>query len=877
MHPRLRWSCFFFLLTLAGLLPSALGPRSSVGAAGPTPNLIQRENAKPGTTEWKLTNAGYGSRAIEGYASLTSVNRGGRIKLFVNTAAPTFTIDIFRMGYYGGFGGRRMLNTVTLPGRVQLTPTPDPVTGLVECNWLNPFVLDIPNDADPTVWMSGIYLAKLTESVGHKQQYIVFTVRDDGRFSDLIMAQTVNTSEAYNPWGGKSLYGTLTNRSDTANKAVKVSFNRPYYYDPGQGAGIFLEYEVNMLKWLEREGYDVSYATNVDVDEDPHLLLTHKAFLSVGHDEYWSWKMRDNVEHARDVGVSLGFFSGNTSYWQVRYENSVVDNVPARTIVSYKSAWAQDPITPDYLKTNNFRYAPVNRSEDAMIGVMYITQARPPLTIEDASHWVFTGTGLKNGDRLVNADGTSFLGYEIDAVGPRSPANLRRLAHSPATATNANFSDMTIYRAASGATVFASGSIAWSLTTPQLQQITRNVLARLITGAFTDEPAVRPSLPAPFTAHDIGPVGRAGFVGLAGAASFTLNGGGQNAFHGQDALYYASQPLNGDGEIVARITAVQQFWDNRAGVMIRESLAPEARYASVVARPTGSRGVLLEGVELKTKTVAGARPSVVAAHDQPFPEWVKLTRAGNTFTASVSPDGVQWTAVGSTVVTMSPQVLIGTSVAGARDGVWTTASFDNVRVTAGALPPPPKPSTVVIRASDITTTVGSWTRVTDQTAAGAIALYNTNLGVPKISPAAVSPANYFEKTFTAQAHVPYHLWIRLKALNNVYTNDSIHVQFSDAVDASARPIYRIASSGAGNSAQVVLQESDNGIVRGWGWADQGWNGLGSPISFATTGTHTLRIQQREDGVSIDQIVLSPDTFLTVAPGAQHDDATIVPR
>jgi hypothetical protein len=874
MHPRWRPSLLLLSLPLAGLWPAVLGERTAAAAA---PNLIQRENAKPGTTEWKLTNPGAGSRAIEGYASLTSVPRGGRIKLFVNTAAPTFTIDIFRMGNYGGLGGRRMMNTVTLPGTAQITPAPDPVTGLLECNWLNPLVLDIPNDADPTVWMSGIYLAKLTESVGHKQQYIVFAVRDDGRFSDVIIAQTVNTSQAYNVWGGKSLYGTLANRSDTANKAVKVSFNRPYYYDSGQGAGIFFEWEFGMVKWLEGEGYDVSYATNVDVDEDPNLLLTHKAFLSVGHDEYWSWTMRDNVEHARDVGVSLGFFSGNVSYWQMRYENSTVDNVPGRTIVSYKSAWAQDPITPDYLKTNNFRYAPVNRSEDAMIGVMYITQATPALTIEDASHWVFTGTGLKNGDRLLNPDGTSFLGYEVDAVGPRSPANLRRLAHSPATATNANFSDMTIYRAASGATVFATGSIGWSETVPQVQQITRNALARLITGAFTDAPPVRPSLPAPFTAHDIGPVGRAGFVSQAAAASFTLNGAGEAAFHGQDALYYASQPLNGDGEIVARVTAVQQYWDNRAGVMIRESLAPEAKYVSVVARPTGSRGVLLEGVELKAKTVAGAKPSVVAAHDQPFPEWVKLTRAGNSFTGSVSADGAQWTVVGSTVVTMNPQVFIGASVAGARDGIWQTASFDHVSVAAGSVAPPPQPSTVVIRASDITTTVGNWTRVSDQTAADAIALYNTNLGAPKITPAAVTPANYFEKTFTAQAHVAYHLWIRLKALNNVYSNDSIHVQFSDAVDATGAPLYRIGSSGVGNSAQVVLQESDSGIVSGWGWADQGWNGLGSPIYFATSGTHTLRIQQREDGVSIDQIVLSQDTFLTVAPGAQHDDTTIVPR
>ena len=180
---------------------------------------------------------------------------------------------------------------------------------------------------------------------------------------------------------------------------------------PARVPPLLLSRELPMLQWLEREGYDVSYATNVDVDDDPNLLLSHKAFLSVGHDEYWSWQMRDNVERARDAGVNLAFFSGNTSYWQVRYENSVVNNVPGRTMVGYKTSWAQDPITPDYLKTNNFRFAPVNRPETAMIGVMYVTNAAPPLTIEDASHWAFTGTGLKNGDRLLNANGTPFLGY----------------------------------------------------------------------------------------------------------------------------------------------------------------------------------------------------------------------------------------------------------------------------------------------------------------------------------------------------------------------------------------------------------------------------------------------------------------------------------
>ena len=113
--------------------------------------------------------------------------------------------------------------------------------------------------------------------------------------------------------------------------------------------------------------------------------------------------------------------------------------------------------------------------------------------------------------------------------------------------------------------------------------------------------------------------------------------------------------------------------------MIRESMAPEAKYVSLVARPTGSHP--LEGVDFKLKAVAGAKPMIAAGTDQPFPEWLKLTRAGNVFTAFVSPDGARWTRVGSATVAMSPQVYIGTSVAGARDGVWMTASFDNVSVT----------------------------------------------------------------------------------------------------------------------------------------------------------------------------------------------------
>jgi len=650
-------------------------------AAAQPPNLIQLENAKTGTADWQLTNPGYASGVIEGYASLTSVNRGGRILLFVSTAEPSYTIDVFRLGYYGGLGGRRVLDPVQQPGVLQPAPTTDPVTGRIECQWTNPFVLDIPNTSDPTEWMSGVYVAKLTASGSGTQAYVIFAVRDDARPSDLLMAQSVATYQAYNPWGGKSLYGTIADRVDDANRAVEVSFNRPYFGEETSGAGEFFFWEYGMTWWLEANGYDVSYASSIDVDRDPTLLLSHRAYLSVGHDEYWSGPMRDHVEAARDAGINLGFFSGNTSYWQVRFTPSPLTGDSSRTMVGYKDQWFRDPMSPASRKTNEWRLAPVNRPEDAMIGVRYITQARPPLVVDDASHWVFTGTGLQNGDVLTNPDGSPFLGYEVDAMGPASPPQTQRLAHSPADPTRANFADMTSYRATSGATVFAIGSIAWSYSLPATQQITRNVLARFINGAFDDTTPERSPLPAPWTTADIGDVGRPGYVGAVAPQGVTLNGAGHDIYSTNDALYYAYQPWSGDGTMIARLTALQLYWDNRAGVMIRESLDPGSPYVAIHGRPTGSIGALQEGVDLVARLQTGAGPSFAGSIDVPIPYWLKLARTGDVFNAAVSSDGTTWINVGSVTVPMPRNVYIGTDVLSAQPGVWVTASFDNIAVS----------------------------------------------------------------------------------------------------------------------------------------------------------------------------------------------------
>ncbi len=505
----------------------------------PTPkqenNATIIENIKPGTTDWKLTNPAT-KREIEGYASLTSVNRGKEINLFVNTKEPNYTMEIYRMGWYGGAGGRQVAPPITRKAVRQPQPIIDQATGLIECDWQDPYVLKIPdNPKDPTQWASGVYLAKLTANKSNKQSYIIFVVRDDNRASDILFQSSVTTYQAYNNWGEMSLYRW----NSRGKQASKVSFNRPYAASPnkaaayGLGAGEFLTnfqpkrrtssagWEYNMVRWLEREGYDVTYSTDIDTHEN-HLneysakpmLLLHKAFLSVGHDEYWSWQMRRSVEAARDSGVSLGFFSSNTCYWQIRFEPSRITKEINRTIVAYKEGVTLDPFARDAYPENDklvttfWRTKPVNLPEDALIGVMYETfQVNADIRInQTAPEWVLVDTQLSQSNTQASVRENAkaplkemrlqgLLGYEVDRMFGNAPANTIRIAHSPyAYGKGTRYADMTVYTADSGATVFATGSMQWSwglddYNAPQLrpslvsadaQAITRNILAKMI-------------------------------------------------------------------------------------------------------------------------------------------------------------------------------------------------------------------------------------------------------------------------------------------------------------------------------------------------------------------------------------------------------------
>src|SRR5215813_2488122 len=136
----------------AALFMAPFGVRAQQNA-----NPIQIENSYPGTSAWRLTSVA-SNHEIEGYASKASVNRGGQISFFVNTTDPSYTLEVFRIGWYGGLGARRMTAAVTLTGVQQITPAPNPTTGIVDCNWTAPYTITTADPSDPSKWLSGVYL-----------------------------------------------------------------------------------------------------------------------------------------------------------------------------------------------------------------------------------------------------------------------------------------------------------------------------------------------------------------------------------------------------------------------------------------------------------------------------------------------------------------------------------------------------------------------------------------------------------------------------------------------------------------------------------------------------------------------------------------------
>jgi type II secretory pathway pseudopilin PulG len=489
-----RW-----VISLAAILVFQLGALAIAGrpvahaaplAPTTTQNAIQIENQNPGDPTWDDFNAPTNPATLSGYASATSVNHGGSIDFYVTTTASSVQIDIFRTGWYGGIGARHMMTLGTYPGQAQPIPQPDPVTGEIDCNWQKTATLNVP-----TAWVTGVYLAKLTDSNGDKS-FIFFVVRNDGGHEAIEFQSSVTTAQAYNTWGGLSLYAN-NGTNFNGPHAVKVSFDRPF--DSGNGAGQYLWYEYPFVRWAESQGFDLTYVTNLDLQENTNPLTNHQAFLSVGHDEYWSMAMRTNLQNAINAGVNVAFFGGNEVYWQIRLEPNAA-GVPDRVEVGYKD-FATDTTFPgpdpewnvnNSIVTSLWADPVVNMPQSAVTGLAYGDQLASNSTayvVQNASNWIYANTGFTDG-----ASVPGIVAYEYDTVATdgSAPAGLTLLSKSPVTGLNtgAGYAYSSIYTAASGAMVFNAGDIAWSwgldnfggrtTADSRIQQTTSNILYRFI-------------------------------------------------------------------------------------------------------------------------------------------------------------------------------------------------------------------------------------------------------------------------------------------------------------------------------------------------------------------------------------------------------------
>jgi hypothetical protein len=463
-------------------------------------NAIVLENQQTGSGGWIFSKvADDANGQIKGYASATSVKHTENIAFHVTVnPAQTYTIDVYRIGWYAGQGGRLRLRVGPLEGVQQPPCGSDPTTGLIACDWPSGYTLTVPSD-----WTSGIYLALLTNAQGF-QNYVQFVVRDD-RPAPLLYQRSIATDQAYNNYPndgttGKSLYSFNSFGANTVSgetRAVKVSFDRPY---SGNGSGLFGNWEINFVRWLERSGYDVTYSTDIDTHANGGRLLDHKAFLSVGQNEYWSKEMFDAAEAARDVGVSLGFFGAAAVELQTRFEPSAA-GVADRVLVAYKNA-ALDPVQ-GATTTTFFRSPPVSRPEQTLRGIQTLFTAlsnNAPYVVTNSSHWVYEGTTFVDGDTV-----PGIVGRQVDRVQPEYPspnsASLALLSRSPFTdAVGAgDFANSSIYQAPSGAWVFSAGTTSWSwgldgflrnLADTRIQQTTANILNAFLNGAPVRELAM---------------------------------------------------------------------------------------------------------------------------------------------------------------------------------------------------------------------------------------------------------------------------------------------------------------------------------------------------------------------------------------------------
>lgn len=492
--------------SLAGVATSLSSDVLTAAQTEVKTSLIQRENEKTGSRDWQLTrvrvNQGkYRTSLIEGYCSHQSISAGETLRFFVSTdPARQFTLDIYRMGYYGGAGARQMTRLGPLMGATQAVPEMGAAPGrLRECRWEPSAELKIPED-----WPSGVYLGKLTtipqaRSEPYWQSYVIFIVRDD-RAADILFQCSDNTWQAYNRWPvNESLY---THPDGAHAPGVAVSFDRPYgkyvqIFDAPQsiGSGEFLLWEYPLCYWLEKHGYDVAYGANRDT-LDAAFVTRCRTFLSVGHDEYWDAKQYYAIEKAIDEGVNILWLCGNSVFVVSPFSPS--SSGSADRIITRTGCFG--PLREDEIES----YAPLFAGlkdkapdERKIIGARSVVpfNGGGDWTCAKPSHWAFQGSGMERGESI-----PGLVGWEHHGEPDLQRQGLEVLAEGSVWAggTREGRYAATMFPGPKGNFVFNAATIFWSqgLESPpghlppwshwsrphgpdkRVQQITHNLLKR---------------------------------------------------------------------------------------------------------------------------------------------------------------------------------------------------------------------------------------------------------------------------------------------------------------------------------------------------------------------------------------------------------------
>jgi hypothetical protein len=457
---------------------------------GASANAVARENALEGDGNWWGEHAP--PHVIEGYSTQCSIRPGDRLELCVSTRpAARYRVSVHRLGWYAGSGGRTIAThprSGDLQGSERELPEPQPGPQIGSARW--PVTDSIQVEEH---WVTGVYVARLTLCDGPhagRGAYVPFVVRPAlGSTAAVLVQQPVTTAQAYNNWGGKSLYSS--NSSDL-EEAVKVSFDRPFpaWKAANLNARWPFVWDYQLLRFLEREGIDVAYTTDVDTHREPWGLAGYRLLMTSGHDEYWTREMRDAFQRAQAQGLNMACMGANTAYWQMRFEDS------GRTMVEHR--WrARDPEPDRALKTEMFRNLEPQRPESLLWGVQYqdglTPSGLPPrdyvLEPDCLEHRWMRGTGFEHPATL-----PGLVGYEWDALLAGSePAELTVFFHYDSEISNA---DAIVHRAASGSLAFAAGSLqfSWGLddwdhpghADERLQRFMRNALEELAQGRRVD-------------------------------------------------------------------------------------------------------------------------------------------------------------------------------------------------------------------------------------------------------------------------------------------------------------------------------------------------------------------------------------------------------